>query len=56
VVAERHANYIINRGGATSADVRALVAHIRATVAAQSGITLEPEVQILGEEWPFSAT
>lgn len=56
VVAERHANYIINRGGATSADVRSLVAHIRATVATQSGITLEPEVQILGEEWPFNAT
>ncbi len=55
VIAERHANYIINRGGATSADVRALVSHIRAAVAAHSGVTLEPEVQILGEEWPFNA-
>lgn len=54
-VAEKHANYIINRGGATSADVCALVAHIRKTVQAQFAVTLEPEVQILGAEWPFTA-
>lgn len=53
-VAEKHANYIINHGGATSADVCALVAHIRATVAAHSGVILEPEVQLLGTRWPFS--
>ena len=54
-VADKHANYIINRGGATSADVCTLVAHIRATVQAQFAVTLEPEVQILGAEWPFNA-
>lgn len=54
-VAEKHANYIINRGGATSADVCALVAHIRATVQTKCAVTLEPEVQILGAEWPFTA-
>ena len=53
-IAEKHANYIINHGGATSADVCALVAHIRQSVAAHSGILLEPEVQLLGAEWPFS--
>jgi UDP-N-acetylmuramate dehydrogenase len=54
-VADKHANYIINKGGATSADVSTLVAHIRATVQAQFAVTLEPEVQILGAEWPFNA-
>lgn len=50
-VAEKHANYIVNTGGATSADVRAVVAYIQQRVAQSSGIHLEPEVQILGEAW-----
>jgi len=54
-VAEKHANYIINRGGASSSDVCTLVAHIRAAVQTRFAVTLEPEVQILGAEWPFNA-
>jgi UDP-N-acetylmuramate dehydrogenase len=50
-VAEKHANYIVNVGGATSADVRAVVAYIQHRVAQYCGIHLEPEVQILGEAW-----
>ena len=50
-VAEKHANYIVNVGGATSADVRAVVAHIQHRVAQYCGVFLEPEVQILGEAW-----
>ncbi len=42
-----HANFIVNRGGATAADVLALIARARERVLASSGIRLEPEVRIL---------
>ncbi|MGH2404812.1 MAG: UDP-N-acetylmuramate dehydrogenase [bacterium] len=48
-VSEVHANYIINRGGATAADVRALADQVRARVMDRTGILLEPEVKLLGE-------
>jgi UDP-N-acetylmuramate dehydrogenase len=48
-VSEVHANYIINQGGATAADVRALADQIRARVAERTGITLDLEVKLLGE-------
>ncbi len=51
VVAEKHANYIVNRGGATSADIRTIVAHVQSVVYRASGVVLEPEVQLLGEAW-----
>jgi UDP-N-acetylmuramate dehydrogenase len=51
MIAEKHANYIVNHGGATSADVRAIVAHVQATVLREFGVSLEPEVQLLGEAW-----
>ncbi len=51
IISEKHANYIVNRGGATSADVRTIVAHIQSVVMREFGLTLEPEVQVLGEEW-----
>ena len=43
-VSEKHSGFIVNKGGATAADVRALIEHIRETVRAQKGITLEPEI------------
>lgn len=51
VIADKHANYIVNQGGATSADVRAIVAHVQSVVLREFGVTLEPEVQLLGESW-----
>ncbi|MBF0281287.1 MAG: UDP-N-acetylmuramate dehydrogenase [Zetaproteobacteria bacterium] len=42
-----HANFIVNEGGATSADVRALIALIQMRVAQQFSITLEPEVRFI---------
>lgn len=45
-----HANFIVNRGGATARDVLTLIERAQREVAAQSGVTLEPEVQILGHE------
>lgn len=44
-----HANFFINRGGAAARDYYALIAHVRETVAAQFGVWLEPEIEILGE-------
>jgi UDP-N-acetylmuramate dehydrogenase len=43
----KHANFIVNRGGATCADVVSLMTQIRDAVRARHGIELEPEVQIL---------
>ena len=48
-VSEQHANFIVNPGGhATAADIEALIALVRATVAAKTGVDLEAEVRIVG--------
>lgn len=44
VVAAEHANFLVNRGGGTFADLQQLEEKIRTAVAAQSGIVLEREV------------
>jgi UDP-N-acetylmuramate dehydrogenase len=50
---EKHANFVENSDGATTADVLALMAEGRRRVHERFGVVLEPEVQILGEvEWP----
>lgn len=46
-VSPKHANYFVNTGGATAADVRALLAHARATVHQRFGADLEPEVKLI---------
>ena len=49
-VSEKHANFIVNpRGAAKAADIEKIIAHVRETVRANSGITLEPEVRVIGE-------
>jgi UDP-N-acetylmuramate dehydrogenase len=48
-VSEKHANFIINTGQATAADIEALIRHVQATVEASQGIRLVPEVHVLGE-------
>ncbi len=45
----RHANFIVNLGSATAADIEDLIAEVQATVAARAGIRLEPEVRIVGD-------
>ena len=47
-VSEKHTGFVVNRGGATAADVLQLMEHIQHTVYAHSGIRLEPEVLVLG--------
>jgi len=47
-IAQKHANYIVNLGGASSADVLGLIEIARERVFKEFGITLELEVQVLG--------
>jgi UDP-N-acetylmuramate dehydrogenase len=48
VVSEKHANFIINEGQATAADVEGLIETVRATVKERTGVLLELEVRVLG--------
>jgi UDP-N-acetylenolpyruvoylglucosamine reductase len=49
----KHANFVENTGEATTADILAVMAAARRKVHQEFGVTLEPEVQVLGEvEWP----
>jgi UDP-N-acetylmuramate dehydrogenase len=48
-VSEKHANFIINRGNATAADIEALIRRVRERVKAASGVELVTEVHIVGE-------
>jgi len=48
-VSEKHANFIVNTGGATAADIENLINEVRETVLQQTGIDLHPEVRIIGE-------
>ena len=47
-VSEKHANFIINVGGAYAADIEALITHVRDTVERKQGVRLIPEVRIVG--------
>jgi UDP-N-acetylenolpyruvoylglucosamine reductase len=50
---EKHANFVENRGEASTADVLALMAAGRRRVHERFGVELEPEVQVLGNvRWP----
>ncbi len=48
-VSEVHANYIINTGEASAADVAALLHKVKALVVEKFGVDLEPEIKLLGE-------
>jgi UDP-N-acetylmuramate dehydrogenase len=49
-VSELHANFLLNTGGATAADIEGLGEEVRARVKATSGIELEWEIKRVGEE------
>ena len=46
-VSEKHAGFVINRGGATCADVLALMAQVQQRVWEEKGVRLEPEVKVI---------
>lgn len=52
-ISERHANFIVNLGGANAEDVWRLMEMARSEVKKQFGVELVPEVRLLGE-WPAS--
>lgn len=48
-IADKHANFIINMGTATAADIEGLIAEVKDRVLKLTGIELEPEVRVVGE-------
>jgi len=48
-VSRKHANFILNAGDARAADVEALMARVVARVRREHGVTLVPEVRVVGE-------
>lgn len=46
-VSEKHCGFVVNRGGATSADILTLLDRVRQTVFTKTGFDLEPEIRIL---------
>ena len=50
MVSPKHANFLVNAGAATAADVRELVAHIQETVRQRFNVALTPEFHTVGEE------
>jgi UDP-N-acetylmuramate dehydrogenase len=51
-----HANFVVNLGGATTADVLALMDLMRQRVHRMSGVLLEPEVRLLGAGFPWQSS
>ena len=48
-ISEKHANFIVNRGGATARDVLSLMEIMQKRVYQETGIRLEKEVHVVGE-------
>lgn len=48
VISDRHANFIINEGGASASDIEQLMLEVQAEVARQTDVRLDPEVRIVG--------
>lgn len=48
-VSEKHANFIVNIGGATALDIELLIKHMRDTVQEKQGVALQQEVKVIGE-------
>lgn len=48
-ISAKHANFIVNRGGARAADIKALMDMTRERVRTQFNVALEPEIRMLGE-------
>ena len=46
-VSEKHAGFLINRGGATFVDMAELIRQVQQRVLVETGVTLEPEVKIV---------
>ena len=49
-ISEKHCNFFVNKGNATSADLEDLIHKVRTKVLDKTGIKLELEIQIIGEK------
>ena len=49
-VSEKHANFIVNAGNASAADIETLIGQVQSIVEQRTGIRLHPEVRIVGEK------
>jgi UDP-N-acetylmuramate dehydrogenase len=52
-ISPMHANYFVNTGGATAADVRGLIEHAQRLVEDKFGVRLEPEVKLIGSQGEY---
>ena len=54
-VSEKHANFVVNDGRGTAADVRRVADHVRAVVRDHAGVELVPEIEFVGDwtGWPW---
>jgi len=50
LVSPKHANFIVNTGGASAADIEAVIEHVHGTVLAKTGVDLVREVRIVGNK------
>jgi len=49
MISDKHANFIVNTGGATAADILSLMNAAREAVMRTAGIALEPEIRVVGD-------
>jgi len=50
MVSDVHANFIINTGSSTAADVLAIIGEIKERARASAGVELEEEIEVVGED------
>ncbi len=51
MISTKHANFIVNTGGATAADIEALIMMVQEKVKRETGVALIQEVRIIGDAW-----
>ena len=49
-ISEKHCNFFVNKGNANSEDLESLINQVKKKVLDKTGITLEPEIKIIGEK------
>ena len=52
VVSDKHGNFIVNEGSASSSDIETLIGRVRSRVRDETGVDLEPEVRVVGRRSP----
>ncbi|MFZ5555888.1 MAG: UDP-N-acetylmuramate dehydrogenase [Pseudomonadota bacterium] len=50
MVSPKHANFIVNAGGASAADIEAVIDHVEQAVERETGVRLQREVLVVGEK------